>query len=126
MPKFTEKTIKTAGLKSLLYTMRQYAIEANEEPRNDSFFWKEIDRIEQEIERRISTGQKTVFEVRISFLRGEHLKDYQERGYASSFERYTERFITKAEAEKDLKESRDYCEARGWPILSATIEEMGC
>ena len=126
MTKFTDESIKTANVKSLLHCMRQYAIEAHEEARNDSFFWKEIDRIEEEIERRISTGQKTVFEVRISFLRGEHLEDYRKRGYASSFERYTERFITKPEAEKDLKESRDYCEAMGWPILSATIEEVGC
>lgn len=124
MKRFTEEGIKTEPIKTLLYWVRQYEVEYREDFINGDAYMKEIGRIEEEIIRRIKAGQKTIYEVRISFLRGDHLKDYEDRGYVSSYECYRERFTTRKEAEADLRESLEYCQREGWPILSSGIEEM--
>lgn len=124
MKRFTEEGIKTESIKALLYWMRQYEVECREDYRNGDAYMKEIGRIEEEIIRRIKAGQKTIYEVRISFLRGEHLEDYEKRGYVASYECYRERFTARKEAEADLRESLENCHREGWPILSSGIEEV--
>lgn len=116
---YTEETIKKESISVLLALLKDYAVQKREDWRNGEAYQIEIEKIEAEIKRRM-----TRYEVRVSFLRGEHLKDYLARGYVSSCESESEQFLTREQAEADLQESLEYCEKQEWLVLDCEIKEV--
>lgn len=122
MTRFTEETIKNEPITVLLACLKDYAIAAKEEYRNDAVYQAEIEKIENEIKRRLTT-----YEARVCYLSDEFdIRDYEKRGYAASCEAYREEFLTREQAEADLEESIDYCQKNGWIVLESGVIEWGC
>lgn len=122
MTKFTEETIKNEPITVLLACLKEYAVAAKEEYRNDAVYQAEIRKIENEIKRRLTT-----YEARVCYLSDESdIRDYEKRGYAASCEAYREEFLTPEQAECCVKDYIDYCEKMGWVVLESGVIERGC
>ncbi len=119
---WTEETIKNESIAVLLNYLKLYAIHKRDDYRNGESYQAEIDKIENEIKRRL-----TRYEARVCYLSDESdIRGYEKRGYAASCEAYREEFLTRKQAEADLEESIDYCQKNGWIVLESGIVEWGC
>ena len=115
---WTEETIRNELVAVLLGHLKDYAIQKQNDYRNGEFYQAEVEKIENEIKRRITT-----YEARVCFLSGEHLQDYQKRGYVTSCEAYREEFLTREQAETSMKDYVDYCEKMDWIVLESEVIE---